>query len=124
MSTCKNSQALRNGRAKLVSEEALELAQIASKRDKNKLVHKQEVLRNIILKAGQARSWINTTGRLLQLETPETRRARDFADIYIRLIKEDEDEMDQDGDRVKTLHAVANLVRSIVTDAEIVCNKE
>lgn len=122
VTTSKTSMALRYGRANLVSQEALKLAQLAAKRDKNKLMHKEDVMRNIILKAGQPRTWVNTTGRFLQLETPETQRARDFADVYVRLTSEmSDDDLDTstsgssvNEERAATLHALANLVGSLI----------
>ena len=53
--TNKSGYGLRRARAKLVSEEALKLAELASNRDDYKLAEKQQVVRNIIFKAGQPR---------------------------------------------------------------------
>ena len=118
VTTARNQKTLKSGRAKLVSEEALKLAQLAAKRDKNTEVHKHEVIRNIIIKAGQPRSWFNTSGNLLQLETPATQRAKGFADVYMRLISDGNDEVNgPDADeRIPTLHAVAELVRFLNTN--------
>ena len=55
ISTNKSGYGLRRARAKLVSEEALKLAELASNRDNYKLAEKQQVVRNIIFKAGQPR---------------------------------------------------------------------
>ena len=50
MTTTRNASNLRAARAKLVTTEALKLSHLAAKRDKNKLAHKQDVVKNIILK--------------------------------------------------------------------------
>ena len=50
MTTTRQASRLRSARAKLVTDEALKLAQLANKRDKNKLAHKQDIVRSIILK--------------------------------------------------------------------------
>ena len=77
------------------------------------------------MQAGQPRSWFNTYGHLLQLETPNTQRAKDFADVYVQLVADDSclDEsllagtaegMGPEGleERIPTLHAVADLVNN------------
>ena len=81
------------------------------------------------MQAGQPRSWFNTYGHLLQLETPDTQRAKDFADVYVQLVA-DESCLDEsllagnDGgtgtegeerSRIPTLHAVAELVSITVS---------
>ena len=50
MTTTRQASRLRSARAKLVTDEALKLAQLANKRDKNKLAHKQDIVKSIILK--------------------------------------------------------------------------
>ena len=50
MTTTRQASRLRSQRAKLVTDEALKLAQLATKRDKNKLAHKQDIVKSIILK--------------------------------------------------------------------------
>ena len=50
MTTSRSQEALRAGRAKLVADEALKLAQLANKRDKSMEVHKQDVIQNVIIK--------------------------------------------------------------------------
>ena len=52
MTTTRQASRLRSQRAKLVTDEALKLAQLATKRDKNKLAHKQDIVKSIILKVG------------------------------------------------------------------------
>jgi hypothetical protein len=53
MTTTRQASRLRSARAKLVTDEALKLAQLANKRDKNKLAHKQDIVRSIILKVNE-----------------------------------------------------------------------
>ena len=50
MTTTRQASRLRSARAKLVTDEALKLAQLATKRDKNKLAHKQDIVKSIIIK--------------------------------------------------------------------------
>ena len=50
MQTTRQASRLRSARAKSVTDEALKLAQLATKRDKNKLAHKQDIVRSVILK--------------------------------------------------------------------------
>ena len=50
MTTTRQASRLRSARAKLVTDEALKLAQLATKRDKNKMAHKQDIVKSIILK--------------------------------------------------------------------------
>ena len=50
VTTAKSQGALQLGRAKLVTDEALKLAQLAAKRDKSMEVHKQDVIQNVIIK--------------------------------------------------------------------------
>ena len=50
VTTAKSQGALQSGRAKLVTDEALKLAQLAAKRDKSMEVHKQDVIQNVIIK--------------------------------------------------------------------------
>ena len=50
VTTSRSQEALRAGRAKLVADEALKLAQLANKRDKSMEVHKQDVIQNVIIK--------------------------------------------------------------------------
>ena len=50
MTTTRQASRLRSARAKLVTDEALKLAQLATKRDRNKLAHKQDIVKSIILK--------------------------------------------------------------------------
>ena len=52
MTTTRQASRLRSQRAKLVTDEALKLAQLATKRDKNKLAHKQDIVKSIILNVG------------------------------------------------------------------------
>ena len=72
--------------------------------------------------AGQPRCWFNTQGHMLQLETPETQLAKDFADIYVQLVSDSTDSSAEGSvigganysfegeERILTLHAVADLV--------------
>ena len=53
MTTTRQASRLRSARAKLVTDEALKLAQLANKRDKNKLAHKQDIVKSIILKVSK-----------------------------------------------------------------------
>ena len=62
MTTTRQASRLRSARAKLVTDEALKLAQLANKRDKNKLAHKQDIVKSIILKVsifGTNLTWSN-----------------------------------------------------------------
>ena len=53
MTTTRQASRLRSARAKLVTDEALKLSQLASKRDRNKLAHKQDIVKSIILKVNE-----------------------------------------------------------------------
>ena len=85
-------------------------------------MHATTCITTFFFQAGQPRSWFNTYGHLLQLETPDTQRAKDFADVYVQLIA-DENCLDESllagaggwagpegEERIPTLHAVADLV--------------
>ncbi len=50
IATTKSGYSLRRSRAKLVSSEALQLAELAANRDAHKLAEKQDVIKNVILK--------------------------------------------------------------------------
>ena len=51
--------------------------------------------------------WMNSSGKMLQLETPGTRRAKELFDIF-KLLDNDEDVEGED--RLPALHAVAETV--------------
>jgi hypothetical protein len=108
LSSMKSGFALRRSRSKLVSEQALKLAELAANRERHKLAEKQEVVRNVIFKAGQPRIYFSSSGQMLQWETPGTTRAQEFADIY-RLLDYDDDV--EGTDRVPALTALGILVR-------------
>lgn len=107
ISSMRSGFSLRRARSKLVSAEALKLAELAANRDCHKLAEKEEVVRNIIFKAGQPRVWYNSSGQMLHWESPGTSRARELADIY-RILDCDEDLEGQD--RIPALVALKNMV--------------
>ena len=57
--------------------------------------------------AGQPKMWLSSSGQMLQLETPGTRRAKELFDI-LQLLDNDHDVEGED--RLPALHAVAETV--------------
>ncbi len=66
--------------------------------------------KNIFLpKAGQPKICMSSSGKMMQLETPGTRRAKELFDLY-QLLDSDEDVEGED--RLPALHAVAEMVKN------------
>lgn len=107
ISTQKSGYNLRRARAKLVSDEALRLAELASNRDAYKSEEKHYLIRNIIFKAGQPRTWFSSSGQMLHWESPGTTRARELADVY-RILDCEEDL--EGSDRLPGLWALKNML--------------
>ena len=61
--------------------------------------------------AGQPRVWFSSKGKMLQLETQSTQRARNLADIY-RLLAADEEA--EGADRLPALAALSEMVTEMV----------
>ncbi len=106
ISTNKSGFAMRRARSKLVSEEALKLAELAANRDTYKAEEKHRLIRNIIFKAGQPRVWFASNGKVLHWESPGTTRARDLADVY-RILDCEEDL--EGSDRLPGLEALKSM---------------
>lgn len=110
ISTNKSGFSLRRARAKLVTEEALKLAELASNRDTFKDEEKKYLIRNIIFKAGQPRLWFSSSGKALHWESPGTTRARELADVY--RILDCEDDLDA-ADRLPGLEALKTMLQKL-----------
>ena len=99
----KAGYALNRARSRLVSEEARKLAYLAISRDEHKVAEKHEVVKNIIIKAGQPRIWFTSAGKMLQWESPGTTKAHELAEIY-KILEIDEDV--EGDDRIPGLQAL------------------
>ena len=102
---------MNRARSRLVSEEARKLAYLAISRDEHKVAEKHEVVKNIIIKAGQPRIWFTSAGKMLQWESPGTTKAHELAEIY-KILEIDEDV--EGDDRIPGLQALKAKVRKPV----------
>ena len=57
--------------------------------------------------------WFNTAGKMLQLETPGTLRARELGEIYMILASDADEDGTEGEERLAALHSLATLVRNI-----------
>ena len=63
-----------------------------------------------LLKAGQPKVWFNNAGRMLQLETPGTLRARELGEIYMILASDADEDGAEGEERLPALHSLAGIV--------------
>lgn len=66
-----------------------------------------------IFQAGQPRVWFNASGKMLQLETPGTLRARELGEIYMQLASDADEDGAEGEERLPALHSLATLVNNL-----------
>ena len=72
-------------RAKLVMQEAKMLSKIATNKNLANLEAKENTVRDFLNKASSPHCWLLSDGGTISIETPDTLRALDLQNLYIRL---------------------------------------
>lgn len=85
----KNDRSLNVARAKLVMQEATMLSKISQNKNLANLEAKENAIKDFLFKAASPHSWPLTTGGTISIETPDTLRALELQNLYIRLKSDD-----------------------------------
>ena len=81
----KDSRTLNVSRAKLVMEEAKMLSKISTNKNIANLEAKENTIRDFLYKASSPHCWTLSDGGTISIETPDTLRALELQNLYIRL---------------------------------------
>ena len=81
----KDSRTLNVSRAKLVMEEAKMLSKISTNKNIANLEAKENTIRDFLYKASSPHCWTLSDGGTISIETPDTLRAQELQNLYIRL---------------------------------------
>ena len=81
----KDSRTLNVSRAKLVMEEAKMLSKISMNKNIANLEAKENTIRDFLYKASSPHCWTLSDGGTISIETPDTLRAQELQNLYIRL---------------------------------------
>ena len=81
----KDERSLNVSRAKLVMEEAKMLSKISTNKNLANLEAKENTVREFLYKASSPHCWVLSDGGTISIETPDTQRALELQNLYIRL---------------------------------------
>ena len=81
----KDTRTVSVARAKLVMQEAKMLSKIATNKNLANLEAKENTVRDFLNKASSPHCWLLSDGGTISIETPDTLRALDLQNLYIRL---------------------------------------
>ena len=81
----KDDRTLNVARAKLVMEEAKMLSKISKNKNIANLEAKENTIRDFLYKASSPHCWTLSDGGTISIETPDTLRAQELQNLYIRL---------------------------------------
>lgn len=85
----KNDRSLNVARAKLVMQEATMLSKISQNKNLANLEAKENAIKDFLFKAASPHCWSLTNGGTISIETPDTLRALELQNLYIRLKSDD-----------------------------------